>query len=264
MGIDSFYPFLEDQGITGEEVDVASLEDMIQVDVLAILRAYISATSKSIWVSENLKAARKVNQPSPEALQRTCLESLARCVICKLGEAGFRPSQCVLHFDGPATSQKERARQERVSEAEDSVRLTKEAIQRTMAIIQVRPAGLPPSLFHPEPSTQRINRARKERAMSRAQESLLAFKRSNILSRDLVHELARTISEKGWTVHICAGEADVCMSMQDSVIATADSDLFFHGARAILRQDPRSKSKFTLYTVDEILRKLGLTSDAWA
>ncbi|KAF9576056.1 hypothetical protein EC968_000616, partial [Mortierella alpina] len=146
MGIDRFHPFLEDEGITGEEVDVASLDNIIQVDVLAILGAYMSATSKSIWISENLKAARKGSQQSPEALQRTRIESLSRCVIFKLREAGFRPSHCVLHFDGAATSQKERARQERLSEAEDSVRLTKKAIQRTMAVIQVRPAGLPPSL----------------------------------------------------------------------------------------------------------------------
>ncbi|KAG0199640.1 hypothetical protein BGX28_007120 [Mortierella sp. GBA30] len=123
------------------------------------------------------------------------------------------------------------------------------------------PSRAEPAETHP---VMRITRARKERVMNRAKGALTAFRTPHVVSRRFIHKLA-THMQSNWNVHICRGEADIGVPTghQNVTVATSDSDFFFHGPEFVLRQDPRNKSQFRLYDVQDVMRKLGMTSDAW-
>ena len=52
MGVDGTFAFLEAQGINGEEVDPATLEGLVHVDVAALFFGYIVATTASILLAQ--------------------------------------------------------------------------------------------------------------------------------------------------------------------------------------------------------------------
>ncbi|KAF9941741.1 hypothetical protein BGZ67_004079 [Mortierella alpina] len=65
---------LMSKGISGESVEVQDIESTIHIDILSLLRAYISSTRRSILLGIQLKDARSRNSPerSEDDIQREC------------------------------------------------------------------------------------------------------------------------------------------------------------------------------------------------
>ncbi|KAF9346275.1 hypothetical protein BGX26_002245 [Mortierella sp. AD094] len=83
--------------------------------------------------------------------------------------------------------------------------------------------------------------------------------------------LVAHLTNNGWTVCQCRGEADVCISRwpgpgpgRHVVVASSDSDFLFHNVRTLLRQDPQRRSTFhRIDIMTDIVNHLGITEAEW-
>ncbi|KAF9563531.1 hypothetical protein EC968_004831, partial [Mortierella alpina] len=277
MGVDGAFRYLESKGISGESVEVQDIESTIHIDVLSLLRAYISSTRKSILLGIRLKDARNRNhhERTEDQIQKECSLQLSRCVSAKLKQLGFGPGHAVLQFDGGPSIQKTKARDKRAEAAEQQTKTVQLQVLRTMLTIHLPPPPsqvtsprnalaitTPPSrdpqnvLGEPAPS---LNRARKEKVMRSAERSMKSYPSAALLDKGFLGSLMDSLSTE-WEVHRCPGEADVCIpSTGCDTVATSDSDFLFHGIDTVLRQDPKNRTKFLCYNMDDIMFQLHIS-----
>ncbi|KAF9953151.1 hypothetical protein BGZ70_000346 [Mortierella alpina] len=210
MGVAGAFLYLDQKGITGEEVELEDIDEKIHVD--------------------------------------DCAEQLASCLSYKLKQLGFRPGQSKLHFDGSSTIQKTKARDKRARDDVDEVQSVRSLVDKTTQAI--RSLALLPTP---------VNRARKEKILRAAKTAMRSFKSAKVMDKGFIQALVEAMSDE-WSVHVCRGEADVCIARQGQIaVATTDSDLLFHSVKS----DPHDRTKFRRYKTAEILKKLTLTPDMW-
>ena len=250
MGVEKAFVYLDQNGITGEEVELENITEKIQVDVLSLLRAYIAATRKSILLSVLLKKARD-NDPDVDVAQE-CAQQLSSCLTYKLKQLGFRPGKSKLHFDGSSTVQKTKARDKRAHDDVDEVKSVRSLVDKTTQTI--RTLALSPTT---------VTRSSKDKVLRAAKAAMRSFKSAKVMDKGFIQALVEAMSDE-WSVHVCRGEADVCIARKGHIaVATTDSDLLFHNMTTIFRQDPHDRTKFRRYKTAEILKKLKLTAHMW-
>ncbi|KAF9985224.1 hypothetical protein BGZ65_011431, partial [Modicella reniformis] len=119
-------------------------------------------------------------------------------------------------------------------------------------------------LNQPTPGTP--TSSERTRIVAYSKSAIAAWKNARSWSLDSETKVALTevLREQGWQVHLCPGESDTCISQQDSaVVVSTDSDYLFRDIKALIRKDPRSHGKYTLYSIDDMVAALGMQRNGW-
>jgi hypothetical protein len=276
MGVEGAWLFLEEQGVKKQDVNPKAFNGHVHVDTLSLFRAYVVATEHYILQEQHRKAQtdRLTEQQRDEQREAR----LARSVHNRLSES-FDQARATLHFDGAMTKQKELAHQRRTQQHESLTRKAQASILKTQLLIHPPPVHpfhgnslkVPPSspasgnITTSEPVNHTsAKRTRVTRAFKKAQN---LSKSARILETRTKNQLTARLRGFGWTVCECEGEADICISNQSGriVVATSDSDFLFHKVDAVLRQDPKKRSKYQLFNIQsDVLDKLDISAEAWA
>ncbi|KAF9081531.1 hypothetical protein BGX27_004875, partial [Mortierella sp. AM989] len=259
MGVEGVFPFLKSVGIEGIEVDIRTIVDPIHVDVLSLFRAYIIATETSI---QTRIAKRETRTPSSTATETPVLYQ-ANALDTRLSKL-FQKTKDTLHFDGSHTHQKSLARTKRSTQHRSQLAKAEGLIGKVVDLIS---AVIPPNGAPPIPCT----RSRRQKIVKLSKAALRNWKYARGIEPATRANLVANLTNSGWTVCQCFGEADVCISRQIGptparhvVVASSDSDFLFHKVQTLLRQDPQRRSTF--YRIDivtDILNRLGITEAEW-
>jgi len=178
----------------------------------------------------------------------------------------FSKDQAILHFDGPKTTQKRYAHEKREASRTGSIANFVQKAATVLAQIAVLQSQVDKTTAagNPKPTKNQILRVVK--VINRS--LLKAWINTKAVPHRDWKALAEQLDEKGWTVHGCTGEADVCISRhaeeeeEDTVVASADSDNLFHGAAFVLRKSPRGGRFFT-YDIGAVLGSLRISYEQW-
>ncbi|GJJ72616.1 hypothetical protein EMPS_04974 [Entomortierella parvispora] len=178
----------------------------------------------------------------------------------------FSKDQGILHFDGARTIQKTYARQKR-----DRSRIG------AIAAFVHKASSVLSHLAHLHSQVSLKTAAGKAkptknqvlRLVKRIRGPLIkAWINTKAISHKDWDTLGNQLGSKGWKVHACPGEADVCISrhaeeeQEDTVVASADSDNVFHGASYVLRKSPQG-GRYYKYDIGAILGSLELSYEQW-
>ncbi|KAF9954192.1 hypothetical protein BGZ65_004192 [Modicella reniformis] len=253
MGIENVFRFLEEKGVEAPSVDMNLVQD-VEVDLLALNFSYIRATHQNILYREFRKSPSARDTPIAPS---TASSKLVQAVHRKLLQT-FRPNASTrIHVDGYPTAQKKKGRENRQKQrAEGAATLSDLAHQ----IEQIADSAT---------STSVNPRAQKRRLIRSARKARTSWAKARVIDTATRESLARGLREFGWTVCRCVGEADVCIantahqSPDNIVVASSDSDHLFHGAKTLLRQDPRTRS-FTTYDIQKVQETLEVNQEQWA
>lgn len=178
----------------------------------------------------------------------------------------FSKDQGILHFDGPKTIQKTYAHEKREKSRIGAIAAfvhKASSVLSHIANLQSQ-VNLITAAGNPKPTKNQILRVVK---IIRGP-LLKAWINTKAMSHKDWRALGGQLSSKGWTVHACSGEADVCIArhaeeeQEDTVVASGDSDNVFHGAAYVLRKSPRG-GQFFSYDIGAVLGTLGISYQQW-
>ncbi|CAO3573360.1 unnamed protein product [Mortierella alpina] len=188
MGVENAFVYLDQNGITGEEVELEDITEKIQVDVLSLLRAYIAATRKSILLSVLLKNARD-NDPDADVAHE-CAQQLSSCLTYKLKQLGFRPGKSKLHFDGSSTVQKTKARDKRAHDDDGEVESVRSLVDK--ATQTIRTLALSPTT---------VTRSSKDKVLRAAKAAMRSFKSARVMDKGFIQALVEAMSDEWQDPH---------------------------------------------------------------
>ncbi|KAF8946713.1 hypothetical protein BGZ46_005709, partial [Entomortierella lignicola] len=245
-------------------VDTRTIVGPIHVDVMSLFRAYIIATETSIQTRIAKKEARV---PGSTANETPALY-LANALETKLAKF-FRKADDILHFDGAPTYEKANTRSKRDTQRQAQLVKAGNLFDQAIALLPAPSisAMVPPGGVLPIPCT----RSRRQKVVKLSKLALRNWKYARTFGTATKTNLVGHLTNSGWTVCQCAGEADVCISRQlgptpgrHVVVASSDSDFLFHRVRTLLRQDPQRRSTFLRIDImNDIVNRLGITEDIW-
>jgi len=256
MGVDGTFAFLEAQGINGEEVDPATLEGLVHVDVAALFFGYIVATTASILLAQ-FRAEDSTSPLSVKEVRAVVNNAMVELLHNKLVQS-FSMASSILHFDGYPSEQKTQAHEERRRGFDQATAQVRAEVARVSLLMAPRTEPTPDATPIPRSATRKTVRVYKN--------AIKRWRSARHVDWEAKRALVDGLTKKGWEVCACKGEADVCVALQHRpiTVATSDSDFFFHDVDCVLRPNPHKRTEFRKYEQADILQRLNLSKAMWS
>ena len=217
------------------------------IDMNSIILGYINNTLRNMMI-------RNWRKPPDKRESIQALIKRVGLLVDKKLLTYFSRESSTLHFDGEHTVEKAETHTERLSKFDKQVEDADVKITKTSAVIlNQRTPGTPTS-------------SERTKIVAHSKNAITAWKKARSWSLDSETKvvLAEVLGEQGWQVHLCLGETDTCISQQDdAVVVSTDSDYLFRDIKALIRKDPRSHDKYTLYSIDDMVTALGMRRNGW-
>lgn len=239
------FPHLAELGLETPHVDMANIQH-VEVDVLSVYYSCIKSTQQRLIYN----AFRQESYST-----KASTSQLVRALHSRLSDTFTQNDSTVLHFDGPETSQKGRAREARRNRSSKNVQEVTDLAAKIHTIMTAA-------------DNTPISRTKKRRMLRLNRRVKQCWGSARIIDSATKFDLVAGLEGLGWKTCRCQGEADVCIGRKadkhpgEVVVASSDSDMLFHRVKELIRKVPRSCT-FTSYNLEDVLQKLEVSEAQW-
>ena len=268
MGVKRAYPFLKKQGYAAGRVCPRDVPGTKHVDFIALYFGYIATRLKTLLYRQyrdDFWRAQTAGEvvPPPSVLSNANCQQLAQEINAKL-EADFDREDCLLHFDGASTLEKQAEHENRAArydqDTDDANSFMDKILTRDTNILGRNPGVVT--------SSDRTKLVRWIKAATEHWRAVLGVPQSARTG------LANALAQLGWRIHLCPGESDTCIAQAQSplpgeqmIVVSTDSDYLFRSrddvSLVLLRQNTQKRREFTRYDAHAVRTATGLSPAAW-
>lgn len=266
MGVKGAFPFLKKEGYVANRVYPRDVQGFKHVDLMALFYWYIATRLKTLlqrqyrqkfWTIRNAMET----EPATSLLSDENFQQLAREISKKL-EADFDMADCLLHFDGRSTLEKQAEHANRAARYKDDRDEADMVMHQILGRANTIRERNPPAVT----SSDRTRLVQWSKTASKHWRAVLG------VPQYVRTGLANALAQLGWGIHHCPGESDTCIAQGQSagvqtIVVSTDSDYLFRSrddmSLILLRQNTKKRREFTRYDTHAARATTGLSPASW-